>query len=650
MLVLLLSRGWVLTWVVAIAGALRICGIAWNIMVAPVHTTAEADETVLDELGVADQPRAAEIVAAVSASEQARAPIDRGWTLAFVATLFAIHAGRMSIDPTLLGLVSPAVAVLGDMLIAVAITLVIVNPLLLLWRGPTRWLERWIWRWYLGTPAGARWIQRLANAWLRLRISQALRMRAGRYSIPAALNRGLQTGLPLAAVLAATVPVWGMSWYFDTENWAAGMWNSWAETRTDTWREAMVHAVLALDGGTPSPATFAVQPQGIDSGDFSFVVIGDTGEGDASQHVLRDQLLSVANRPDVRFVVISSDVVYPTGSMKDYEAKFWLPFKGVTVPVYAIPGNHDWYDALEGFAATFLRADAARASIRARAEADLRVTSTTDSRVEDLVHDAERLREAYGVPTGFQRAPFFEVQTDRFALIAIDTGILRKIDPAQEAWLDAALNRASGKATMAILGHPFFAGGHDVTVGDEEFARLKALLRRRGVSIVMAGDTHDLEYYAEPGDQPSVSVHHFVNGGGGAYLSFGTSLAWPERPPTALWADYPDHTAVTQKIESQTPWWKRPAWWWTREFSAWPFSAEWLSAAFDYNVAPFFQSFVEVRIERSASRVRVIPYGVHGRLTWNAFGSSDALRASRSDEAQFVDWVVPMVPIPATAR
>ena len=64
--------------------------------------------------------------------------------------------------------------------------------------------------------------------------------------------------------------------------------------------------------------------------------------------MLRDQLLSVASRPDVRFVVVSSDVVYPTGAMKDYEAKFWLPFKGVTMPVYAIPGNHDWYDALEG--------------------------------------------------------------------------------------------------------------------------------------------------------------------------------------------------------------------------------------------------------------------------------------------------------------
>ena len=51
---------------------------------------------------------------------------------------------------------------------------------------------------------------------------------------------------------------------------------------------------------------------------------------------------------------------------------------------------------------------------------------------------------------------------------------------------------------MAILGHPFYAGGHDTTMGDEEFARLKRLLLDHGVTIVMAGDTHDLEYYVEP--------------------------------------------------------------------------------------------------------------------------------------------------------
>ena len=120
---------------------------------------------------------------------------------------------------------------------------------------------------------------------------------------------------------------------------------------------------------------------------------------------------------------------------------------------------------------------------------------------------------------------------------------------------------------MAVLGHPFFAGGSLQTDGYEEFAELRRLLREHNVPIIMAGDTHDLEYYVEP-QPPGPPVHHFVNGGGGAYLSFGTSLAWPLRPPTSDWAFYPDTRAVMAKIEADTPWWKRPAWWWTRQLGA----------------------------------------------------------------------------------
>jgi uncharacterized membrane protein HdeD (DUF308 family) len=638
------AGGWALIWIVSIAGALRIFGITWNILISPVHGTTEADDTVVNELGLADQPHAAAIAAEVERSEQVRAPIDRGWTIAFIATLFAIHAGRMNTEYTFLSLISPAVAVLGDMLIAILITLLVINPVYLMWRAPTRWLERLAWRWRLrdSTSQHANLIERIADAWLRRRLRFAIRLREARYSIPAALNQGLQHGLPLAAIIAATVPVWGMSWYFDTENWAAGMWNSWAESRTDTWREAMVRAVVGEGGNVAAPSAFAVAPEGTGPDDFSFIVIGDTGEGDASQQVLRDQLLTAANQPDVRFIVVSSDVVYPTGAMKDYEAKFWLQFKGVTKPVYAIPGNHDWYDALEAFAATFLEPDAARASIRARAEADLRVSSTTDARIEALIQQAAQLRRDYGVPTGYQRAPFFEVQTDRFALLAVDTGVLRTVDPLQSTWLDAALERSAGKFTMAILGHPFYAGGHDTTTGDPEFTSLKERLLTRGVRVVMAGDTHDLEHYLEPrsGGDP---VLHFVNGGGGAYLSFGTSLAWPSTPPTAEWAYYPNNHDVSSKIENHTPWWKRPAWWWTRRFGAWPFSAEWLSAAFDYNVAPFFQSFVKVKVEPSANRVRIIPLGVHGRLTWAELAIS-ARAPHANPPARFAEWIVPMTP------
>ena len=157
----------------------------------------------------------------------------------------------------------------------------------------------------------------------------------------------------------------------------------------------------------------------------------------------------------------------------------------------------------------------------------------------------------------------------------------------------------------------------------------------------MAGDTHDLEYYAEVYQDAGGprTMHHFVNGGGGAFLSLGTALVPPERMPTREWAFYPATAPLLAKIDANTPFWKAPAWWWTRRFNAWPFSAEWLSAAFDYNVAPFFQSFFEVRVEPSANRVRLLPWGVHGRLRWSDLETSAGLRPAGISADRPVEWV-----------
>jgi len=642
-LLLLLMQRISVTWLVTLAGALRILGTAWTMATSPVHAVEDAGRTVIDDLDIGDHPEVTALRDRVAAEEQMRVASDRRWAITFVVTLFAIHLARMRPDGSLLGFVSPAIAVLGDMLIAQLVALAVILPGLVSLRMSTRWLERLVWRRHLATTeSDSRWRYRVRSAWLRYRLRIGMRLREVRYSIPAALQRSLAIGLPVAAVIAATVPVWGMSWFFDTENWASGIWNSWAESRTDEWREAMVRALRRGGGANAQSTAFLLAPPGVESADFSFVVIGDTGEGDASQHALRDQLLAVAGHQDVRFVVVSSDVVYPNGSMIDYEAKFWLPFKGVKKPVYAIPGNHDWYDALEAFLATFLEADAARTAMKARADADLRLTSTTSARIDRLIAEARRLRAEYEVPTGFQRGPFFEVQTDRFALVAIDTGIVKRIDTEQWTWLESALDRARGKLTMAVVGHPFYAGGHDMTRDNEDFAKLKRLLLDRGVTIMMAGDTHDLEYYFDPPPPGRPGVHYFVNGGGGAYLSFGTALAWPRDPPTTQWAFYPDREAVARKIEAQSPWWKRPGWWWTNHMGAWPFSAEWLSAAFDYNAAPFFQSFFEVRVEASARRVRLLPYGVHGPLRWGDLAHSAQSPPAGVGADDPVEWIVPM--------
>jgi hypothetical protein len=464
-----------------------------------------------------------------------------------------------------------------------------------------------------------------------------------RDSLPLVFERGLSLGLPIVAVAVATVPIWGMSWYFNSENWAAAIYNSWAEQRTDSWRVAMTRAAVAAAPSPGAAGSLTLSPPGLGV-DFAFLVIGDTGEGDASQHILRDQLIRAGDVPGVRFLVISSDVIYPTGAMKDYEANFWLPFKGFDKPVYAIPGNHDWYDALEGFVATFFTPEAARAAMRARVEADNRFTSTTDARIAWLIGEAARLRREYAVSTGFQRAPYFQIQTERFALITVDTGVLRRVDPDQLAWLRAALEQAREKFKMVILGHPLFAGGLYQAAGDADFAALHALMREHRVGIVMAGDTHDLELYVEryrAGGEEHV-MHHVVNGGGGAYLSSGTALAWPAAPAVPQWAFHPSTAALTTKIDFHTPRWKWPAWVWTKRYGAWPFSVEWLSAAFDYNVAPFFQSFVEVRVEVSAGRVRMLPWGVHGRLRWSDLQASPGWRPAGGAPDELVEIVLPM--------
>jgi hypothetical protein len=386
---------------------------------------------------------------------------------------------------------------------------------------------------------------------------------------------------------------------------------------------------------------------------------------------LRDQYLFLGRRPDVKFLVISSDVIYPSGAMSDYEAKFYLPFKGFTKPIYAIPGNHDWYDALEAFAANFLEAEAARACMRARLETDKRLTTTTEGRIERLIRDAARLRQEFAVNTGWQRGPFFEVQTERFALIAVDTGVLRQVDTAQWAWLKAALERSRGKFTMVIPGHPLYAGGryqggeeeliagewvaqdHSLPVSShsrgaevEPFAALHRLLREHQVEVVMAGDTHYFEHYREAYQFEGKTriMHHFVNGGGGAYISIGTPLDWPSTPAVPDCAFFPRTDFLIDKLDRETPAWKMPLWQWVKHLRAWPFTAETLAGAFEYSRAPYLQSFVEVCVERSKDQVRLIPYGAMGPLRWQEVQTFGAVMPSGNTGDNRVEFIVPMPP------
>ena len=435
-----------------------------------------------------------------------------------------------------------------------------------------------------------------------------------------------------------------MSWYFDTENWAAGIWNSWAEARTDTWREAMVRAVLAREGGRTRPTTFAVAPTGVTSEDFSFIVIGDTGEGDASQHVLRDQLLGVANQrrralrrhfvgrrlSDRRDAGLRGEVL--AAVQGGDEAGICHPRQPRLV---RRPGS------VRGNVSPGRR----RAGEHARTSRGRpRVTSTTDERIEQLIAEAEPAAPFLWRADGISTRAVLRAPDRRFALIAIDTGVLSDRPGAGGVASSRAEPRGGQDRRWRSSATRSYAGGHDLT------ARRRAV---RSPQAAAARDTASRSSWRATRTISSTTPSEAPRRGDGASLRQrrrrrlselrdGARMARPAADGRLGVLSQPE--AVSQKIDAETPWWKRPAWWWTRRFGAWPFSAEWLSAAFDYNVAPFFQSFVEVRVEPSANRVRLIPFGVHGRLAMGDVAVSESLRAGSSTS---LEWIVPMPPVPA---
>jgi uncharacterized membrane protein HdeD (DUF308 family) len=673
---------------VAFVVALRMVAAGWSMLLNREVLPRPKPRVPVEQghpdsrLGLPPHQEFGKLRATLKLEQESRRRIDAAWCLTFVLVFFAIHIGRMEVAWNLVGMVSPLVAVLGDVGTALVVAFVLILPCQLAWRWLTRPLERRGWKNLLARSdrgQGVGFVGWLSRGWLVRRLRFSWRMAGMLYSPRAALRWGLQEGLPVTAILIAVNPIWGFSWFFNSESWATEVWDRWAAARTDLWREQMVQAVEQQyqDKNRSNGALFQVTPEGVaGSADFSFLVLGDTGEGGAAQHSLRDQYLFLGQRPDVKFLAISSDVIYPSGAMSDYESKFYLPFKGFAKPIYAIPGNHDWYDALEAFAANFFEPDAARATMHARIVTDNRLTTTTDERIDGMIRQAARLRQEFGVKTGWQRGPFFEVQTERFALIAVDTGVLRRIETRQWEWLKAALEHSQGKTIMAILGHPLYAGGR-YQAGDQEpfagewltrdgpvevlgqrlgsgtapFAAIHQLLRQHQVDVVMAGDTHYFECYQEPyeADGALHTMHHFVNGGGGAYLSIGTPLDWPRQPALPNCASYPRKDLLIEKLDRETPAWKRPLWWWVRYLQGWPLTAEALAGAFLYSQAPYLQSFVEVRVETSRQQLRLIPHGANGPLRWRELELFGTLMPQGKTPDETVEFVIPMSRRPPSA-
>ena len=159
----------------------------------------------------------------------------------------------------------------------------------------------------------------------------------------------------------------------------------------------------------------------------------------------------------------------------------------------------------------------------------------------------------------------------------------------------------------------------------------------------MAGDTHDFEYYRE----------RMTGGGRTRDASFcerrRRGISQHRHGPRLSEAAADQRLGVLSangspscKIDAETPIWKQPFWYWITWFNAWPFSVEALSGIFDFNRAPFFQSFMEVRVERSRKRVVFILNGVQGPLQWRDLQIGGEIVPPGAAEDDPVEFIVPM--------
>jgi hypothetical protein len=254
---------------------------------------------------------------------------------------------------------------------------------------------------------------------------------------------------------------------------------------------------------------FRVKPEVGES--FSFLLLGDTGEGDASQYAVVPGLLKVGE--GTSFAVIASDVLYPAGSGNEYENKFFRPYKDYDAPIYAIPGNHDWYDGLGGFMRVFCDAP----PLPAKRDAGLR--GLLWRRSETI--DERRLAEARAfrdrpAQRAAQPGPYWAIETPSLLIVGVDTGIQGEIDAQQTAWLRRT--SLDPRPKILVTGKPIYTRNDYKPSPLEGGGTIDDIIRAPEHRYVAAigGDVHNYQRYpVRVGDRV---IQYIVSGGGGAFM------------------------------------------------------------------------------------------------------------------------------------
>lgn len=238
-----------------------------------------------------------------------------------------------------------------------------------------------------------------------------------------------------------------------------------------------------------------------------FDFVADLGDGFDSTYAVATLLgrkeLVVGGRtlPRGQLLVMGGDEVYPKASRQAYTNQLRQPYKWASpdhnrhsdegVPLFAIPGNHDWYDGLDLFLALFCREKhwhvGSWRSQQRRSYFAIQLTDTWWLWATDI-----QLADNMDQP-----------QADYFSRIAASMPDNSKIIMcgAEPGWLYTDTNSKSWEITDFAVGLAVGARKPDGTP------------KGHTVPILISGDTHHYSRY-----QSTDNTQFITSGGGGAFL------------------------------------------------------------------------------------------------------------------------------------
>jgi hypothetical protein len=323
-----------------------------------------------------------------------------------------------------------------------------------------------------------------------------------------------------------------------------------AKLRPEIVEERRARWVSGQRGRCPTGAGDLVfkPPREGESVERAFFLVGDTGEQDASQYAVIPYLTAEATQSDPdgdarepEFMTIVSDVIYPAGDINEYVNGFYIPYQDFEKPIYALPGNHDWYDGLDGFMYHFCGAEPLptehfrRTQVRpaARLASYLWRGAEAPNR-QELGSWRQSRHWGRDATDAVQPGPYFAIDLDDLLLVAIDTGVTGTIDEEQGLWL-VKVSEETRQQKILLTGKPIYVDGEykpcaiswnsSPDRGDEEdprrFATVDDVVRHEpfGYLAAIGGDVHNYQRYPIRIENQERTIHYLVSGGGGAYLS-----------------------------------------------------------------------------------------------------------------------------------